>query len=314
MQLIGPVVNQLISMLLIILLGGFLRKKELLNKEITDGLFMLAIKIGLPAAVITSIQGTMYSADTFKTFLIVFIGSIFCMILGTILTILCCIPLKVKYPEKGVWIASSVAPNSGFIGIPLLFSIYGEPTLFLTAASLFAASAFGFSILMHFVHKSDGKTGRKRNLSEIIRPFNNSVLLSTLFAFLLYLLSIRLSGPILNTLRMISVISPPLAMIAIGSTLAMVKIKKSLADYRIYFVSFLKLIAMPLAGYVCLSPFIKDKLILNVIIICAALPTGNSIPAIARHANNDETLASTFVVATTIFSMITITFIAWIVL
>ena len=308
------VVNQLITILLLLLTGFYLRKSGKIDAKITDGFFLLVTSVGLPCSVIVNLQRMPFSHDSFSQLLTVFAGYMICSILGAIIAFFIATPFKIKFPEKGLWIAGASAANLSFVGQPVIAAIFGDDALFLFAASITAGNIIIFSVIMHLMSITGKVNLSNVTIRNIAAPFRNTIIYAAVIGLALYFFSVKLPAPVLNTLNTLATITSPVAMLGIGSTLASASIMAVAKDRRIYVISLMKLIILPLAGFFLLRPFIKDPVLLAIIIIGYSMPITNAFPGIALKMKNDAKLASELVFMSTLLCLVSIPVIVAIVL
>jgi len=103
-----------------------------------------------------------------------------------------------------------------------------------------------------------------------------------------------------NTLRLLSMITLPLALISIGGALTLKNLKKR---FSLSFVSCIfKLAVLPLTGYVLLGAFNVTGLPFKVSMIFFALPSSTAMYVLSSQLNSDTALASATIVLSTILS------------
>jgi len=100
-------------------------------------------------------------------------------------------------------------------------------------------------------------------------------------------------------------------MILIGALLANSNFKEMLGNWRIYVVSFLRLIIIPLAIWAALRNVTSDPLLVGVPTIIAAMPVAANSAILAQEYEANSFLASQVVFVSTLLSVITIPLIAY---
>ena len=60
-------------------------------------------------------------------------------------------------------------------------------------------------------------------------------------------------------------------MIVVGALLATLPISEMFSDKRTYIISFLRLIAIPFAVYLVLTPFVENQLFVSVAVLLASM-------------------------------------------
>ena len=132
---LSVIVNGVISLFLIILVGVYAAKKRIITKEINKGLTNILLKITLPCLVVSSFIFDL--SDELKDNIIrCFIYSPLVLIISIVISYILLIPIK---GEKKIIIQfANVFSNCGFIGFPIVFSIYGnEGVIYASIFNLF---------------------------------------------------------------------------------------------------------------------------------------------------------------------------------
>lgn len=113
-----------------------------------------------------------------------------------------------------------------------------------------------------------------------------------------------------NTLALLSSITLPMALLSIGASLALEKLK---GRVQLSVVScMLKLIFMPLLGYGLLRLLDVDTLSLSVAMVFFSLPTATSAYILSSQMNSDADLSGASIVLSTLLSFISLSLsLAW---
>lgn len=102
----------------------------------------------------------------------------------------------------------------------------------------------------------------------------------------------------------------PLSRVVIGGVLAEMALKSVFTNWRVYVVSTMRLLLVPLLTWAILRPFITDPLMLGVPVILAAMPSAANAVLLAEEYRSDAELASQGVFISTLFCIVTIPVIA----
>jgi len=276
--------------------GFFSRKKQYINPSVNRSLSELLINITLPSMIIASFNFK-FSKDMFNIgislFLISLIIHLSLLIIGKI--------LYKRFNEnemKVLWFITLFS-NCGFMGYPVVESIYGKIGLFY--AALFNIP---FNILMWtagvfiFSGKGDFKSAKKALL--------NPGIVSVFIGLFIFIFSIQLPIPIQKTLELVGSMTTPLSMIIIGSTLADSKITSIFESKSIYFGTIVRLILIPIITFVVLKYFGLKDFYLSIPVIITAMPAAANTVIMAEKFGGDAEFASKIVFLTTVISAVTI--------
>ena len=292
----SQLINQVIVLFIIMIVGFYAKKKKFLNTTVDKGLSELLINITLPFMIVTSFnikyEATMVS-NAQKILMYSFLIHISLIFIGKMLFF--------KFPKnkKQVFKFITIFCNVGFMGYPVLESIYGGIGVFYAAIFNIPFNILLWTVgVMLFTGEKDFKSMRK--------AVANPALIAVFIGLILFAYSIKLPLPIATSLKLVGSTTTPISMIIIGSMLAEMQFKNIFSDLSIYYASLVRLLIVPLLVYVVLTLLKVDILLLNICIILQAMPAAVMAPIIAEKYNGDSLLASQCVFITTLVSGITI--------
>lgn len=207
---------------------------------------------------------------------------------------------KICFKQDAIAVFASSFSNPGFFGIPLIISVLGDDAVFLVTAFI------GFLNLLQWTFGVRIMTGMKQktNIASIMRaPF----MIAILTGLFLFFTGIPVPSIISTALVSIADINTPLAMITVGVYLAQTDLPGMLVKGRLYCISFVRLVCIPLIcmGFMYFIPDSLNELKLAVL-ICAACPAGSNVAVYAQLHGKDYRYAVETVVISTIFSIVTI--------
>ncbi len=293
------IINQVIILSLIMIVGVYARKKDILSKEASKSFSNFLTNITLPCLLISSFNYT-YSQDMISKARIMFVYSI---IIHIILIFVSRV-LTFKYPEnsKKVLRFATIFSNCGFMGYPVLESLFGKIGIFYGAIFNIPFNIFMFSIgIMIYTGKKDLKT-----LKEVLV---NPAIIATILGLIIFSFSIKLPYPLFTAMSIVGSMTTPLSMIIVGAMLSEIRLKDIFSGTLVYYVSFLRLIAVPFLTLGILKLLNADKLLMQIAVIIEAMPAAVLASVLAEKYGADTALASRSVFISTIISMITIPFI-----
>lgn len=299
-ELKNNIINQVIILSLIMIVGVYARKKDILSKEASKSFSNFLTNITLPCLLISSFNYS-YSVDMIAKATIMFAYS---MIIHITLIFVSRI-LTFKYPEnsKKVLRFATIFSNCGFMGYPVLESLFGKIGVFYGAIFNIPFNIFMFSIgIMIYTGKKDLKT-----LKEVLI---NPGIIATFLGLLMFIFSIKLPYSLLTAMSTVGSMTTPLSMIIVGAMLSEIKFKDVFSGTLVYYASFLRLIAVPFLTLGILKLLNADKLLMQVAVIIEAMPAAVLGSVLAEKYGADTVLASRSVFISTIISMVTIPFVA----
>lgn len=293
------IINQVIILSFIMIVGVYARKKDILSKEASKSFSNFLTNITLPCLLISSFNYT-YSQDMISKARIMFVYSI---IIHIILIFVSRV-LTFKYPEnsKKVLRFATIFSNCGFMGYPVLESLFGKIGIFYGAIFNIPFNIFMFSIgIMIYTGKKDLKT-----LKEVLV---NPAIIATILGLIIFSFSIKLPYPLFTAMSIVGSMTTPLSMIIVGAMLSEIRLKDIFSGTLVYYASFLRLIAVPFLTLGILKLLNADKLLMQIAVIIEAMPAAVLASVLAEKYGADTALASRSVFISTIISMITIPFV-----
>jgi len=213
-MLIDLLFTKLMPIVILIAIGFYWKKKELpFDKDMISSLLM---NLGTPALLIASINNKNLTVDNMLTILIY----------GTSLIIVCTVLttvyLKIEGKEVRPFLQSFIFPNTGGLGIPIVYVLLGE-TAFVYAIT--------FSILINIYHFTIGLWLANNSLN-IKKALQTPVLYALVAALLFKGTNTEVPSVIEDVCKMLGGIVIPLMLIAFGSSLVGIKIGENLKAIR----------------------------------------------------------------------------------
>jgi predicted permease len=287
--------NQIVILFLLMFVGFIARKKHLLNNELNAGIIELLLNIIIPFMIITSFN-LKFSPVIFHNAIILFCCAVFAHIFSALLSLV----LYFKYPEPDRKILKFVTTfsNTGFMGLPVLGSLFGPLGVFY--GSIYVA------IFNIFVWTLGVKIFTGKDRLKILKAFTNPALIGVLLGSILFFFSLQLPAPLFKTLDLIGSMNTPLSMIIIGSMLAEIKFKELFAGLPVYYGTTIRLVIVPLMVAFLLRLFGVQEYLLKICIISTAMPVATTTAIFAKKYNGNTRLASRLIFISTALSLLTI--------
>ncbi|MCM3714566.1 AEC family transporter [Alkalihalobacillus oceani] len=298
-----------ISMLgFVVVLGMLIGARITITQDAKKLLMIIIINIAIPAVILNGIFNTKIDDGLLGMMLTIFLLSIalniFCLALswgGAHLFGFRSIKAKKFAVLAGIG-------NSGFIGIPLCSELFG-PTGGLLAGIFDAGlDVVVFSIVVIMLQEGNGFS-LKRMKTLINLPF-----LAVVTGFVIALIGFEPPVIAKNLAAFLASLAAPLAMIYIGLLIPEFFRKK--INIPVKFVSLslvMKLLLIPLLTIALLSFFPLPEMVRKVTYVLLAMPTITLAPVLLARYTNDETTGLMATIYSTVFSLLTIPFILYVV-
>lgn len=289
------IVKQIVIMFTILLIGLGCSMKGLITKEGTKQLSTVALHIVNPLLIFMSYQSD-YSSKLLKGLLWSFLLSAcsFGVMIG-----LSTLIIRKKRPDHSLERFSVVYSNCGFIGIPLIRGIFGdEGVLYLTA----------YVTLFNLLVWTHGYMTMKesRDMKSFLKAVRSPSVIAVFVGFVCFICRIHLPEMLHTSLKYVSDMNTPLAMMIAGAAAAQTNIMKALKNSGLYLVAALKLLVLPLISLAVLRLFGAPHMVFMVVVIASACPVATTGTMFAIQFDKNPERCSEFFAVTTLLSGLTL--------
>ena len=301
-----------IATLFLLLVAGYVAGRlKIVDETSSKNLSTLIVKVGQPFMIINSLIGLEYSAENLKTGLLVLCLGLGMHVVLAVLSFVGALPIK-GLDERKVGEFSMVFTNCGFIGFPILESIFGAEGLFYGAF---------FIISFHLATWTWGIAILARQRADIRLTVKKALVIfgtiPSLIGFLLFVSRIPLPEAFTDFSAYLASLCTPIAVIITGANLARRSLKKMLTSPLVYYVNLWRLVIIPMAVTVLLWAIgIPDNFVIFGCVM-AAMPTAAVATMFGEMYDIQPGLAAEFVGSTSILCTATlvpvISFAAWLV-
>ena len=279
----------IVTLFLLLACGFVCRKLGIIDTTASKKLSQLIISVGQPMLIISALNNADYSAENLQIALwSTVIGFVLHTVLGLASFLIC---RKFKYSDIGkIFEFSLVFANVGFIGFPILDSIFGGGLgSFMGAFYVISFHLFiwtwGIFIL------SRGRDDIKLTPKKILLNYGTVPVAIGVVIYLLKPLFV-LPDAVGSFMNYLSGLCTPISVLITGALIATVPIVSTLKNKRIYLHSALKLIVFPVA--VCLLAKLcglNDTYVL-LCTIMAGLPSASTITMLSELYEIEPVYAS----------------------
>lgn len=293
----------IIALFLIMSVGVYASKKNIITKEINKGITDLLLNITLPLLIISSFS--LKFNDEIKTNII--LCAFYSFITLIVAISISMIFLKfLKKEDKYIIQFSNVFSNCGFMGFPIIEGLYGKEGLIY--ASIFNV-LFTVFIWTYGVGMFTGGFD-KENIKRVLK---NPSIISVVIGIFMMVFGISLPPIIMKPIEMVGGMTPALSMIIVGVILSNVNFKEYLKDYTLYYAVILKLLAIPIVMYFVMSILPIPTKVMKIIVLLHAMPTAAMLPIFAESFGKDKEYSSVLLFMTTLCCLVTFPMVLYIV-
>ncbi len=193
--------------------------------------------------------------------------------------------------------------NVGFMGYPVVASIFGHEAVFyaavLNVVNTFTVFTIG-TILITGSSNIEGKRFEKKVL------YSTPMLAAYLTMLIVALEINNIPGFICQSLTMLGNITVPAALLIIGSSMSQLPIRSLLGNTTVYLTTALRLALLPLAVYYLTFLMGFSPMVVNINTVVIAMPVATYGTILCLKYGKDTTLMAEVTFITTLLSMISI--------
>lgn len=306
------------------LLGFYMAKKNIMDSDTSSKISWIVVNVANPALIISGSLGD----NTIPPEKLVEIMGIAVGMYLILLVLSMVVPFlfKISSSHRSIYRVMMVFGNIGFMGFPIMSSMYGNEALlygsmFLVPYNLLMYT-YGIKAMenSNFDREEDSemaesasrkggggkKSGMKTNqLADTLRMIFNLGVIACIIAILIYVLRIPVPSVVSQVVTMLSNLTAPLSMMVIGASMAGISFRELVKDGHLVLFALFRQILLPLLGFLILRQFVTDPLMLGVCLVILSVPAGSMVAMLAQQCHGDAQVASKGVVLTTVLSVVT---------
>lgn len=299
-------------MLFLIVIAGYIcGKTHVMTQDLSKGLSGLIVNLTCPSLILASTMGDVMP-DRSLIVPLLCIGSI---------TYVCLLFLAHHLPklfgiredERGLFSFMLAFGNVGFIGYPVVASIFGPEAVF------YASVLNVPNTITVFIWGAQFIAGREAS-GNILQRLYSPGLIGTYLSILVVALQWEAPSIIAKPLTMIGNITVPGSLLIIGYSISQIPAKHMAGGPKIFLMAPFRLLILPLAVFgifqlINMIPgvhFNDTSIIINTLLI--AMPVASFGTIFCLKYNRDETIMAQGTFLTTLLALLSIPLISWIIL
>ncbi len=290
--------EQIVELFIMIFMGFAIVKAGIVKDEESKVLSKIVLYLVIPCVIVNAFQVD-YTAQTVKGLMIAFVASV---ILQIILLIIVAVMGKVLSLNE-VEVASVYYSNSGNLIVPIVTFILGKEWV------LYGCVFMSVQLVFLWTHcKKIISRERSYDWKKIVLNIN---MISIAVGVVLFFTRIRMPEVIDNTIGAVGNMIGPASMIVTGMLFAGMNLKQIFANKRVYFVSFLRMLVVPLIALVLIKGSRLADLsadapkIMLIVFLAVITPSASTVTQMCQVYGNDSQYASAINVVTTLSAIIT---------
>lgn len=294
----NAIVTQMIILFILVIIGYFLSKKKMMDADFDRKLSALVINVTCPSLILSSVMGDTLPDKSFIIPLLIVGFATYVILIGGAFLLPHYLPVKVS--DRGIYSFMLAFGNVGFIGYPIVASIFEPSAVFYASILNFPSTLLVFVFGTLFISGGQGKI--RFDWRTLYCPAMIASYLSILIVVTGWIPPKVLSTPFV----LLGNITVPAALLIVGSAIAHVPIRRMFSNTAIYLMSALRLILVPLL-ILYLSRLCRvEETIANINAILAGMPVASYGTLFCIQYEKGETIMAEGTFITTLLSVITI--------
>jgi malonate transporter len=274
-----------------------------LPRSLADALVQFAYNVAMPALLVVTIAQEPARNLLEWRFLLAFGGgSLICFAL-----VFTAVRIAGRDASSAtIYGMTAAMTNTGFVALPILHSVYGQPAVLPAAVATVFVAAVMFPATVILLERerggSGGPSGRAAALAKQIAL--NPMVLSTLIGLAWAIAGLPIPAPVAAYLNIFAAALTPCALFAIGLGLSIAEVRAQLTASAA--LAAIKLLVMPLIVYgLCVATGL-NPLYTIAAVVCAAVPTAKTMYILAHGYKVEEPLVAATISITTLLSVVTL--------
>ncbi len=318
---ISVIIAQTGKLFIILCLGFALARLELLDLHTKQKLTKILLYVTTPLMMIDAFYDRMKMQDQQDSNGTVSVGMLFVYafafyLILILLSLLLTALIRPPKPDRRLYIFMTVFGNVGFMGFPLVQSVYGTEGLFYAAIvnSVFNIFVYTFGVVLmgRAGDAEDASLNKRLHAIPWKKLLLTPAVIGTAVGILIFVFRIHLPALIADTCGTLGDLTSPLAMLVVGANLSGMKIKDVLTNMRMNVYVLLRQIALPLLFWLLIKRLVMHPVLAPTLLLMSCMPVANTTALFATEYNGNEKLASQGIFLTTLFSLVSFPLIIWI--
>ena len=297
----SAIVDSFFPLLALILLGWFLRRRELLGAAAARELTAFVVWLALPSLLFEGIAGASWQQLWQPRFVLAYAGAM----VATFLATWCCLPRRQAFAERCLDCFGATYANSGFIGIPLSVLLLGKEALLPATIATLLTAVLLFAVGIVLLELGAGSATRPlATVGKAARAVaRNPLVVGTVAGGLWSATGWTMPQAPHRLLELLAGAAGPCALVSIGALLAQ-PAPPGGASTPLAPVVVAKLVVLPaVCALLALRVFALPPVWATTAVLLNALPTGTGPFMLAEFYGRDVARASRIMFVTTILSL-----------
>ncbi|MHB8961611.1 MAG: AEC family transporter [Saccharofermentanales bacterium] len=303
--------NLAIIMFLLILVGYTSRKLNLVDEKFGSGLSKFIFNFVFPAIVIHSMSIPFERGDLDNSITLMVISTLTMVLMFGIARLANLFTGK-KDAMAGIMTFALLFPNFTFMAFPVMETLFPDRGLFYITMYTIPTRLAIYIIGPLLIKPKGEDIPAGQLIKDSIRAMLTPPVLAIPIGFLIYFTGMHIPAALGDTLGYLAKTATPMGMALTGIMLADASFRRMFGESRLYLLTALRLVIVPVICYFLLLPFGLDPVVFKIAVLYTTLPVASSTTVFALQYKGDASNAAGSVFLTTVISILTVPLCAYI--
>ncbi len=292
-------ISQMTSLFILILVGFGAAKLKMIDGRFSQQLSVFVINISSPCLIVSSVLGDI-SPDKNLILPVLGIGCVTYAFFVAVAMLLSRLMSKDR-DMQGIYGFMLTFGNVGFIGYPIVASIFGQYAIFYASLLNIPFTILAFSLGKKMIQGGQG------SLDLNWKVFVSPAMIACYVSVLIVVFDIDwLPDLVVTPLTLLGNITVPAALLVIGTSMAQMDLRKIFSGKLVWGVSVLRLLVLPVVIFYLTRLMGFDDDILGINTVLAAMPVGTYGAMFCLQYGKDESVMVQGILISTLLSIISI--------
>ena len=291
--------NSLVALAICMAAGYICRKTNLISDKHTPGMTNILVRVATPCTMFMALMRDFSRTLLFESLATIAITGVI-YIGGGYLGLLVAKLMKASPGERQNWQFGVAFGNVGFMGLPIIYAVFGADGLIYVAMALTAFNILTFTVGQRMFDNAPKEISFK---TLIVR---NPAIPAIFIGFIFFVTGLRLPAAVEGGISLIAGITSPMSMILLGVVLARQSLKDAFTDVRVLPAVAARLLVMPVATFFALRWILPNPLMFSVIVTLMAMPPAVLTAIFAEQFDADAFTSAKFIVVGTLLCVVTV--------
>ena len=302
----SALLNKLVVFLVLMVIGYMLVRRGKMDRSATKVISSLTLNVFLTGTILNSglsMQTELSWTELGRVMLLVWVMQL----LGYLVAWLVTVAAPVDREHKPVFELLMSMGNSMFVALPIVDALFpGTNAVFYVSLS-----SLPFNVLLFTYGVWRLQSGRE-NTRLRFRDILSVPLLAAITALILLLVKPQLPAAVRGLISTLSGATAPLSMLVIGASLGTVSLLDGFRNWRLYVISLVRLLVIPLLTWLVCGLLTDDPVLLMTLVIIAGSPSAVIITVMANQYDRDSVFCAEGTLQSTALSLLSIPLLVWI--